>query len=182
MTHPVSGNPTWQDYPNTSTPITAAALEAMETALDRTPVEAGSSASTLNTGAISLSSTAPNAYDHAFTTARSGRILARQNTQFTPLTGQGTANRTTVSPVLVGIEVVRASDNVVLASDRDWSEGFCLDSGYGLYGLCNLGAEILTGTLPAGNYLARALVFSVQATGTPRVSLQRLKTKWQVIR
>lgn len=35
MTHPGTGNPTWQDYPNTSTPVTAAALEAMEGVLDR---------------------------------------------------------------------------------------------------------------------------------------------------
>lgn len=34
MTHPGTGNQTWQDYPNTSTPITAASLEAMETVLD----------------------------------------------------------------------------------------------------------------------------------------------------
>lgn len=34
MTHPASGNPRWQDYPNTSTPVTAASLEAIEGALD----------------------------------------------------------------------------------------------------------------------------------------------------
>ena len=34
MTHPASGNPTWQDYPDLSTPVTADALEAMEGALD----------------------------------------------------------------------------------------------------------------------------------------------------
>lgn len=34
MAH-ASGNPTWQDFPSTATPITAAALEHIETALDR---------------------------------------------------------------------------------------------------------------------------------------------------
>lgn len=34
MTHPGTGNPTWQDFPNTSTPISAASLEAMENLLD----------------------------------------------------------------------------------------------------------------------------------------------------
>lgn len=34
MTHPATGNATWQDYPSTSTPITAATLEAQELALD----------------------------------------------------------------------------------------------------------------------------------------------------
>lgn len=34
MTHPGSGNPTWQDYPNTATPVTANTLEAIENVLD----------------------------------------------------------------------------------------------------------------------------------------------------
>jgi hypothetical protein len=34
MTHPASGNATWQDYPNTTTPVTAASLEGIENALD----------------------------------------------------------------------------------------------------------------------------------------------------
>ena len=37
MTHPGSGNSTWQSYPSTQTPITAAALESVETALDKMP-------------------------------------------------------------------------------------------------------------------------------------------------
>ena len=37
MTHPGSGNPTWQSYPSTQTPITALALESIETALDQMP-------------------------------------------------------------------------------------------------------------------------------------------------
>lgn len=40
MTHPASGNPTWQDYPNTSTLVTAASLEAMEGVLDTVPGKA----------------------------------------------------------------------------------------------------------------------------------------------
>lgn len=35
MTHPGSGNRTWQDYPSTVTPITAYALEQIEAALDK---------------------------------------------------------------------------------------------------------------------------------------------------
>lgn len=34
MTHPASGNATWQDYPSTSTLVTAAGLEAIENVLD----------------------------------------------------------------------------------------------------------------------------------------------------
>lgn len=34
MTHPGSGNPVWQNYPSTTTPITAAALENLEGAVD----------------------------------------------------------------------------------------------------------------------------------------------------
>lgn len=34
MTHPGSGNPTWRDFPNTSTPVTADSLEAIEGAVD----------------------------------------------------------------------------------------------------------------------------------------------------
>lgn len=34
MTHPGSGNPTWQDYPSIATPVSAAALEAIESRLD----------------------------------------------------------------------------------------------------------------------------------------------------
>lgn len=34
MTHPASGNPTWKDYPDTSTLVTAAALESLEGAVD----------------------------------------------------------------------------------------------------------------------------------------------------
>lgn len=36
MTHPASGNSVWQDYPNTETLISAAALERIEAALDQT--------------------------------------------------------------------------------------------------------------------------------------------------
>lgn len=36
MTHPASGNTLWQDFPDTSTPVSAARLEAMESAIDQT--------------------------------------------------------------------------------------------------------------------------------------------------
>lgn len=35
MTHPASGNPVWQDFPSTDTLISAAALNAIESFLDR---------------------------------------------------------------------------------------------------------------------------------------------------
>lgn len=34
MTHPASGNPTWQDYPDITTLVTAAGLESIESTLD----------------------------------------------------------------------------------------------------------------------------------------------------
>lgn len=39
MTHPGSGNPTWQGWPSTGTPITALSLENIETLLDNLAAE-----------------------------------------------------------------------------------------------------------------------------------------------
>lgn len=186
MTHPASGNPTWKDYPDLSTPVTAASLEAIEGTLDAldaagSPVEAGSLVSVLNSGDISLVQASPSAFDHAFTTTRTGKITLRQNIQFAPRQNQGTANSFRPAPCLAGIELVRASDSVVLTSDRNWNEVVTFDTGLGSYGLSNVTTELLSGVLPAGNYLARAVVFAVQYGGGPRAYVQRLKTFWQVV-
>lgn len=188
MTHPGSGNPTWKNYPDTSTPVTAASLEAIEGALDSLGGEQGRVTTPNAQTSIAFIApggsppASPTAFDHAFTTSVTGKITIRQLAQFAPQTGQGTANVFKPAPALAGIELVRASDGTVLASDRNWSETSCYDTGLGTYGLAGMALEVASSdVLAPGNYLARFLCFSVQYSGGPRVFVKWVKTMWQVV-
>lgn len=105
MTHPASGNPTWEDWPSTATLITAARLEAIEGVLDRTAgsVQARAAANQMITTAGTWTAVAlpiedlDDANVHS-TTTNTGRFLwpnaglYRISAQVTWATGETTAD------------------------------------------------------------------------------------------
>lgn len=106
MTHPASGNPTWEDWPSTATLITAARLEAIEGVLDRATaglVQARASANQTITTAGAWTAVAlpiediDDAAAHS-TTTNTGRFqwpnagLYRISAQVTWATGEATAD------------------------------------------------------------------------------------------
>lgn len=145
--------------------------------------ETGSLYSLLSTGWLSTSESSPSTHDHTFTTPVAGKISTWQKTLYFPQEGAGWGGRPQLTRVRVGIELVRDSDGAVLVSDRRWVEGATMDNGYGLYMSTMLDTFLTSDrVLPAGTYRARAVIATSSGGNIPRVSLQWLKTLWQVIR